>query len=339
MRAVVVPRAGEVTVADVPRPVTARYEGLVRVRACGLCNSTDLKIIDDHLPNQDVPFPVVPGHEPAGEIVEVGSAVRSFAAGDAVAGPLGRLGPGSDCTRMWGGMAEYAIVQDRPVMAELGVPQSEYMADVTRTVPADMSPEHAALLLTLKEARSALDNFGFRAGMDVLVWGDGPVGLALVKFLRLAGAGWVGCIGHWDKRLKRIAQFGGADLTLNSKTADPAEELADRRVDLAIDAVGSTGIIMRAARMLKQRGKVGVYGVLGEEDATLSLVDLPNNTAVHMLNWPHGEHEVHQEVVQLAREGTIDLNHFYSHAVPLEEAARAVEMVRTREAFKVIFTM
>ena len=338
MKAVAATRQGEVEVVDLPMPHVEDYEALVKVRACGLCNATDLKIIDDHLSNWKVAFPVIVGHEGVGEVVEVGSKVRNIQVGDRFTNPHGRIEPGTRFNRMWAGMVEYAVVQDQEVAEELGVPREKGIGERPR-VPADISFADAAILLTLKECYSGIYNLGFREGMDVLVYGDGPVGRALVRFMRLGGAGWLGCIGHHDDRLAGVKEVGGADLVINSHKEDVGEALGDREFDMVIDAVGSTKIILESTERLKPGGKVSVYGVLKPDDCEISLLDLKNHTAVHMLNFPHREGDVHDEVVEMVQAGKIVPGNYYSHTVPIEDAPRGVEMIRSREALKVVFTM
>ena len=338
MKAVAVLKKGEVAIVDIPPPSIAEYECLVKVQATGLCNGTDLKIIDDEFTETGVKYPVILGHESMGQVVEVGSEVESISVGDVFTDPVGRLDPDSPYKAMVGGMKEYSVVQDEKAMDRLGIDRRLYKGSRTRPVPASMPPEDAAILLTLKEAYSALKNFEFNEGMDVVVFGDGPVGLALTSFLHMGHAGWVACIGHHDERLNKILETSRPDLVLNSRWEDVAQTLGDRRVDLVIDAVGSTAVIKQGSHLLKPGGKVGVYGVLKRGHKTLSLADLRNNTAVHMLNWPHGEHDVHTDIVQMVLDGQLDPKGYWSHAMPAEEIERAVQMVRSREALKVILT-
>lgn len=339
MKAVAATAPGVVEVVDIPMPEPREYECLVRVTASGLCNSTDLKIIHNELSGMTTDFPVILGHEGVGEVVEAGSKVENIKIGDCFTNPIGRLAPGTPFNSMWANMKEYAIVQDHAAMDELGCPRSEYSGGATRCVPSDMLPQDAAMLLTLKECFSALRNFGLQPGMEVLVYGDGPVGLGLCQFLRLGGAGWVGVIGHRKHRLERITGRCPLDLAVNSHEQEVAEAVAGRRFDLVIDAVGSVPILKDAARMLKPGGKVGVYGVLKKKYADINLLDLPNNICVHMLNFPHGEHAAHEEVLQMVLDGKVNPADYYTHLLPIDEAARGVELIVSREAFKVIYTM
>ncbi len=338
MKAVAAPRKGEVEAVSIEVPQYREYECLVKVHACGLCNGTDLKIIDDKLSDWTVDFPTIIGHEGVGEVVEVGDEVKYIQPGDLFANPIGRLAPGCPYSRTWGGMKEYSIVQDHRRMEELGVPDAEFDGGYTRPLPQEIDPVDATVLLTLKEAWSGLRNLGFERGMEVLVYGDGPVGLSLTTFLRLGHAGTVICVGHHDDRLARLLEIGGADETINSTEHHVPEAVGKQRFDLVVDAVGSTEVIKQGSGLLRSGGKVGVYGVLKPYDAELSLLDLQNNTSVHVLNWPVGEHDLHEDIVALVQDGTIDPGNFYSHSIPAERVREAVRMVRERVAYRVAIT-
>ena len=83
MRAMVLERFGEpLQLREVSLPQLGADEVLVRVTACGLCG-TDLKISAGKLAG--TPLPLIMGHEPAGEVVEIGSAVGNVQVGDQVA--------------------------------------------------------------------------------------------------------------------------------------------------------------------------------------------------------------------------------------------------------------
>jgi L-iditol 2-dehydrogenase len=175
--------------------------------------------------------------------------------------------------------------------------------------------------------------------MEVLIYGDGPIGLALANFARMRGAAWIGCIGHHDDRLERIRQRGGVDLIINSHRRDVAADLGDRTFDMVIDAVGSSAILVEGSGMLRPGGKVGSYGVLSSEEGEVSLLELKNNTVLHMLNWPYREGDVHEELIEMIRSGAVNPKDYYSHVMPIEEAPQAVQKVRSREAFKVVLSM
>lgn len=337
MKAVAATARGKVEVVEIPMPEIQDYECLVKVRACGFCNGTDMKIIDDEVSTTPVEFPVILGHEGVGEVVQVGKKVKNIHVGEVYLNPHGRIMPGTPFKGMWTNMVEYGFLPDYQVMDELGIGGPRWGANLS--IPPEIDPLDGGVILTLKECFSGVRNFGVQQGQSVLVYGDGPVGLALINFLRMAGAAWVGCVGHQPQRMEWIASHSQPDLLLNSHVESVPERLGERRLDLVIDAVGSTAIIRQASHLLKPGGKVGVLGVIKNKDASLSLLDLANHTSLHMLNWPYREHATHDEIVGLILQGKIKPKDYYSHVISIDEAPRAMEMIKTRQAFKVVLKM
>ena len=349
MKAIAVLEAGKpakVACVDIPKPVYDDYECLVRVRASGLCSSTDLKIVHgDHPDNPRFPFiyPVILGHEAVGEIVETGKKVRSFKVGDRVVNPRTKV-PDCGYRMAYGAMSEYAIAFDYREMKKDGVNLQalrswpEEIDFMTKTFPDDITWEDAVMILTFKENYSALRNFGVKEGMDVIIFGDGAVSQGLNHFIRAYKVNSVVTVGHHDDRLDRIGKLTKPDMLINSNREDVRDVLKDRRFDLVIDAAGSLDIVRLGASLLKSGGKVCMYGVLRKGLSTLDLYELPNNVMLHILAFPYREHRTHDDIIGMMRSGFIRAKDYYSHVLPAEKAAEGVSLIEKREAFKVIYT-
>ncbi|NLL34860.1 MAG: alcohol dehydrogenase catalytic domain-containing protein [Clostridiales bacterium] len=336
-------------VTDVPMPDIGEYQALVRVRACGICSSTDLKIVHHEHPESDFfkfKYPTILGHEAVGEIVELGDKVRYLKVGDRVVSPLPAMmrNGGSKYTSSYGQMAEYLTATDIRAMKEDGVSgggmftRFEEIDYLTKVFPNKISFVDAAMMLTFKENYSALHNFGVKEGMDILIFGDGVVSMGLSLQLRSYNVNSVVVIGHHNNRLQRIKEVSSPDVLINSHNENPEELLKDHKFDMVIDAVGSTDVILRGARFLKPGGKVCVYGVLPEGKSTLDLYDLPNNVCVHIMSYPYREHRTHDTIVKMMLDGTLKASDFYDAVMPVEQCAEAIKMLERREVLKVILT-
>lgn len=344
MKAVAAIEKGKVAVVDIPVPEISEYECLVRITACGLCSSTDLKIISNSIANLDIQYPTILGHEGVGVIEKTGAKVRNFKVGDRVVNPNGRVMPGCGFSSNWAHMAAYGVTTDVKAMWEDGVPmrgKPDLENYPTKPIPDEISDVDAVMLLTFKENYSALKNFGMHEGMNILIYGDGAVAHGLAVMARDMGAAFVGIVGHHDDRIEKIAQHVKLDLAVNSHKESVLEKTNEMgvRFDIVVDGVGSVDIIREGARMCKPFGRVGLYGVLKYANANINLVDLPNNVMLQTLNWPYREHAAHDEVLDLVRRGLLDPKDFYSHVLPLERVAEGVEMIRNRQAYKVIIDM
>jgi L-iditol 2-dehydrogenase len=345
MKAVATDQNGVISIVDIPLPTYGDYECLVKVKACGICNSTDLKIIKNAIGDLPIKYPALLGHESVGEIVAVGSKVRHLKVGDRVVNPKGRLMPGTPYFSFWTAMSEYGIAHDVRAMLADGIPmppgvEIEIPEDYpVAPIPEGMSYEDAAILLTIKENYSALKNFDMQAGKDVFIYGDGPIALGLAVLARAMGAGFIGIAGHHDKRLKIIQDETKIDLAVNTHDKSVLEVVGKRSFDIVIDAVGSVAIVREASKMLKAGGRICVYGVLKKTEAEFNLLDLPNNTCLQVLNRPHHEYRSHDEVCALVKAGAIRVKAFYSHVLPIDEAAKGFELVKSREAYKVVLSL
>ncbi|MDT3440144.1 alcohol dehydrogenase catalytic domain-containing protein [Pseudofrankia sp. BMG5.37] len=159
----------KVDVVDVELPVPGPTDALIRIRACGICGT------DTHFPHiggmpmgpggQMMPIPL--GHEPAGEVVEVGAEVTDLRVGDRVvvnpmAAPSGTIG----CGGALGGMREYLLIED----AVLGMSMS--MAKFPDSLPSDV----AALNEPMAVARRRVNRS--QAGPTTKSWCSEPDPLA-----------------------------------------------------------------------------------------------------------------------------------------------------------------
>ncbi|MGH1555367.1 alcohol dehydrogenase catalytic domain-containing protein [Streptomyces sp. L7] len=116
----------KVEVVDVERPVPGPSDALIRIRACGICG-TDVSFLHmggmparAHLGGDIVPVPL--GHEPAGEVIEIGAEVEGLAVGDRVVidptgHPTGLIG----CGGTQGAMSEYVLVENAAIGQNVAV--------------------------------------------------------------------------------------------------------------------------------------------------------------------------------------------------------------------------
>lgn len=343
MKVVAALGGGVVKLVDIPMPALNDYECLVRIDACGLCSSTDIKLSKNESADLHVNFPTILGHEGVGTVIELGDKARYIKLGERYVGPMTRVPPDCGYYSNWAHMAEYGFVRDTRAMVEDGLLDArELEGQIDRSlklITDDISAPDAAMLLTIKENYSALINFGLAPGMKVLIMGDGAVALGLCKMARIMGAAWVGCAGHHDDRLERIRAQGGVDLAVNTLTDSLEGALGGHKCEIAVDAAGSLDAVKQAARCVTPGGKVGMYGVIPRQRAQFNLFDIPNNICLHTLNWPYREHRTHDAVMDLIREGKLNPADYYSHVLPIDDAERGFEMIRKREAYKVIFVM
>ncbi|WP_122643210.1 zinc-dependent alcohol dehydrogenase [Luxibacter massiliensis] len=322
--------------ADVPMPEPDDYEVLTRTLACGICNGTDLKLIEGGL-RGFTDYPAVLGHESVGEVIKVGKKVRNYQAGDRVLRTI--LKSSASYNSLWGSFAQYGYVNDYDARVEDGL-EADIGTCTQQVIPGDIDPAEGTMIITLKEICSALHRLGLEKGMDVAVIGCGPVGLSMAALSKLMGARKVVLGGHHSKRIEAARRLG-ADLAVNSKETDlvsAIQSYVPEGVDLFVDCVGRTQIIDQGMQVVKETGKIGVYGIGMHTGDRIDWDKAPYNFQIHAVQWPiaREERKVHQEVLGYIQSGQLDLKDFVTHKLPLEEYQRGIELVRSREGLKVV---
>ncbi|TXI57314.1 NAD(P)-dependent alcohol dehydrogenase [Mycolicibacter arupensis] len=266
---------------EVPVPDPGPDEALVKVAACGMCRS-DYQLIDEYFAAAaPMEFPAIPGHEVAGHVAGLGSAVPNSAGlseGDLVVVNPGwgdgtcrhcRNGNEQLCngTGGWigfgppGGFAEYVAVPYRRLLA---VPAAEGQK------PENRAPLTDAGLTPFRGMKKLRDADKLGPGRTVVVAGIGGLGGYGVQYAKLLGGGaTVVAFSRTDDKLA-VARANGADHTINTRdmgsaeVQDQLESLTGRRtVDAVLDCVGSPESIALNFAILEPEGAIASVGLMG----------------------------------------------------------------------------
>ncbi|WP_433476405.1 zinc-dependent alcohol dehydrogenase family protein [Spirillospora sp. CA-142024] len=261
MKAAVIVEPGVVSIESVPDPAPGPREVVVRVAGCGICG-TDLHILEGRFAPR---LPVVPGHEFAGEVVEVGRDVTEVAVGDHVAVDPSlhcgechycRRGRGNLCER-WnaigvsiaGGAAEYAVAPAKNCFR----------------LPAGLAPADAALIEPLSCAVRGFDVLPRDLGDHYLIYGAGTMGLMMLELAKRAGAATVSMVDLNPDRLATAVRLG-CDQAVRS-----AEELdRPRGWETVIDCTGAVAAIHDGLGRVARGGTFLQFGV-ADEQATATI--------------------------------------------------------------------
>jgi len=287
------------TIQDVTLDALRPDELRVRVVACGVCH-TDMAVRDEQLP---VPLPVVLGHEGAGIVEEVGSAVTVAKPGDRVVMSFNSCGHCPSCDveaptycyaffpHNWSG----ARADGSPTMFLDGAPmnanffgQSSFathaiahernvvkVPDSAADIPLERLAPIGCGLMT--GAGAVLRAMNVRKGMPIAVFGAGTVGMAAIMAARIAGANPIIAVDLNDERLA-LAKELGATHAFNGRddAIGKIRELVPQGLGYAFDTTGINAIIQDAWGLL---APMGICGIVGASDPTH---DLTFNEAAFM---------------------------------------------------------
>jgi len=335
MKALLVTGVGKLALSEIPLPELRPYEALVKVEACGICNSTDHKLMmGTFVPG---PFPSALGHESVGRVIRLGGKVRNFKEGQRVLRSVlfDRHVPGGRST--WGGFAEYAVVVDAQAMRADGSSDPvHWSAAKQQVVPETITPAQAAAMITVKETLSCLQNLGVKAGASVAVVGSGPVAQAFAFEARLLGADPVTVFGRHKQWAERFAALGiQRYVTGEEWPEDVATLAAGSGFDFVVEAVGSSQALHKALRLAGASGKVGLYGVTPQDDPW----DAAELSHPRVSTPRVEEADVHQLMLDWVAQGKINLDDWYTTTLPWAGFEKGFQMVEQNHAAKIILTM
>jgi L-gulonate 5-dehydrogenase len=237
-------------------------EVLIKVRAAGICG-TDLHLIDGKYPGCKAPL--VPGHEFAGDVVEIGENIDQELLGERV-GCDSYIGCGKCEFCLRGerhlckqGTCEIGVNVDGGWAGYVIVPQENIYL-----LPDTVTYEEAGAGCILNCPLAAIEKIGVGAGHFIVIIGDGPSSLIMVQLARLKGASEIMVIGHRDKRLA-LAKELGADRTANTLDCDILEVMngLHRKPDVIIDAVGKAETLNWALEFSGIGTRIHFFGLPG----------------------------------------------------------------------------
>ncbi|HVG02430.1 MAG TPA: alcohol dehydrogenase [Nitrospira sp.] len=334
MKAVQATRPGgewEVVERDVPQPAADQVR--IKVQACGVCHS-DMFVKEGHWPG--LKFPRVPGHEIAGLIDEVGSAVSAWKKGQRVGvgwhgGHCGRCDScrkgdfilcrlGQVCGISYdGGWAEYVVV---PAQAVASLPDSLAFEDA------------APLLCAGITTFNSLRNSGAKAGDLVAVQGIGGLGHLGVQYATNLGFRTVAVGRGKDK--EPLARKLGASKYLDAATCNPAEELqrlGGARVILA--TAPDSQAIAAMVEGLGPNGKLVIVAAPGEPVLVNAVTLIGKRASVQ--GWPSGTSKDSEDTLSFSEMTGVRpmIERF-----PLARAAEAYQrMMSGKVRFRAVLTM
>jgi L-iditol 2-dehydrogenase len=306
MKALVLKEYRRLVVEDFAVPRPEPDEVLVRVRACGICGSGVHGM--DGSSGRRIP-PIIMGHEAAGEIAEVGSAVTNWKSGDRVTFDStvycgncwfcrqGRinlcenrrvLGVSCGEYRRHGAFAEYVAVPQR----------------ILYRLPETLAFEQAAMVEAVSVAVHAVKRTPLAGEAVVHVVGAGMIGLLVIQALRAAGCRQIVAVDLDDSRLAVAAKLGAT----HTFCADEAFEVVGlpQTVKVAIDSVRKGGSVTLIGN-LKPQADLPLQTVVTRE---LTLI----GTCASAGEYP--------ACLELIASGKINVTEFISAIAPLEEGAQ-----------------
>lgn len=332
MKAVIFPEAESIAVEQVADPACGPEDVIVQVSMSGICG-TDLHIYRaEYMSN----FPLIPGHEFGGRIVEVGREVKTgVRVGDRVA-----VDPNLYC-----GYCDFCRMEQSNHCQNLkvvGVTRAgafaEYVsvpAKACYAVPDSLDDNQMAFIEPLACIAYGMQRLRVPPAGKVVLFGAGPIGLLLLQAIRHAGASEVVVVEKQQARLDLATKVGATATIVAGPDLDAQlKDLAPYGFNVVVDATGAPPVIERGFNYLRPRGQYLMFGVapMGAQ-INLRPYDVFRNDWQIIGSFALC-YTFQQSIAWLAN-GVIDVRPLVSHTAPLDQFPALFQQFATGQTLKV----
>jgi len=329
----------DIRIEDVPIPEIGAGDALLKTKACGICSG-------DVMPWYiEKKAPLVPGHEPTGEIVEVGKGVTSFNPGDRVfvhhhapcficrhckRGDYVQCNTWKNTRIIPGGISEYILI-----------PETNLEND-TLILPDSLSYEDGTLIEPTACVVKALKRANIKRGDTVLIIGLGVMGQLNVLLSRKYGAGKIIGADMVGFRLEKAKEFGTDEVIDVSKNnlIDSLKKLTKGEMaDIVIVGPNSIQAMKQGIASVGAGGSVLFFTPAKPDD---QLIIEPNDLYFKDINlitsYSCGPTDT-ADALEIIEEGIVRAEMLVTHRFPLEKTSEAFRLTaRAGDSLKVIIT-
>ena len=335
----------KIELRDVPEPRAPAGGIVLEVKACGICGS-DLRRWKEGPPNGIAG--VVPGHEAAGIVIEVGEGVNRYAPGDYLA-----IAPDVHCGRCYycqrglynlcNELRFVGVTPELPgALAEKLVLTEDVLTNgIVHAMPEGMSFIEASLAEPSCSVLACHHRAGTSLGDTVVVMGAGPIGCLHVVVAKSQGASVI--VSEPSATRRKLAERFAPQAIVDPTSEDLAARVRDMTGGVGADIVICANPVAQtqtqAVDIVRKRGKVVLFGGLPKASPMVVL----DSNRIH-----YGEIEVfgafsyhptaHELALELIHRKVIPADLLVTHAFRLDEIDRAFETAAVGEALKVVVT-
>lgn len=308
---------GELKIVDVPMPVPAPGEALIRVSMGGICN-TDIEIMKGYLG-----FRGIIGHEFTGVVEETAGNVKAMA-GKRVVGEI-------NCGCGVCGTCRSGLEKHCPARTTLGISgRPGAFAEYTtlpvanlHEIPDGLSDEQAVFTEPLAAAFEILEQVSVRESQSVLVLGDGKLGILCALVLKLTGA-HVALAGRHPDKLGIAARQGVSTVPVNDIPEGSA-------FDIVVEATGSTRGLESAMEYTRPRGTIILKSTVADNiPANLAPIVINEITVIGSRCGPF------EPAIRALEHGSIDVRPLVTAVFSARDAGEAFRTAQKKGSLKVL---
>ncbi len=336
MLAAVFEGEGKLVLKEVPVPSIQRdNEVIIKVEAVSICG-TDVHIVE--VPPGFIATPnTILGHELAGQVELVGSAVTTLKKGDRVV-----VNPNDfDCTCRY---CKLNLPNQCENLRALGIHVDGAFAKyckvtekVCHKISSSVSPDVAAFAEPLAFVINGTQKVRIQPGESAVILGGGPIGLLFLKMFKASGASKI-IISEPSRFRRKLAEENGADFVVDP-TREDLEEIVLKETsigaDVVVDAVGS--LMEQGVKVSRKGGKFLIFGVNTKAISKIQQCEVTFKELQVLGTWL--ANATFPKAVSVIESGVLNLEKLITHRFPLKKIHEGIRLLAEGKAVKVIINL
>ena len=322
MKAAVFDSPGKVRVAEVPDPIVGPEDVLIAVKASGICG-TDLHIYEgDFIAD----YPLIPGHEFAGEVIEIGADVQNFKPGDRVA-----VDPGVFCRK-----CSFCMENRENFCANFkayGVHFSGGFAEMSAVKEENVCHIHGlsylegAMVEPIGCGIHGIRQVGIDLGDHVLIFGCGPIGSILMQLCKNSGAATLTVVDVMEGKLHLAKKLGATNALLaDADLPAKLKELRPEGFQVVIDATGSPAVVQSMFDYVRDRCRLLFFGVCPSK-AKIQISPYDVYKRELKIYGTFALLHTAAPAIEMIREKKVNAEALVSHRLPLDDFMTGLDMM------------
>ncbi len=314
---------------EVPVPTPGPKDVLVKVDVVGICGSDVHYYQHGRIGDFVVEGDFILGHECAGEVVEVGSEVKTLAKGDRVA-----LEPGKTCGKCkFCKTGKYNLCPDveffaTPPYHGVFTNYVTHPEDMCFKLPANVSNMEGALVEPLAVGLHASGMGEVKLGDTVVIFGAGCIGLVTLLSCKARGASKIYVVDILENRLETARKLGATE-AINAKECDVLAKIADltegQGADVVIETAGSEFTVKQTADVVSRGGTIVLVGMTPKDETCFNFMKLMGKEG--QLKTIFRYRNLYPVAINAIASGAIDVKGIVSHEFDFDHVKEAFDFV------------
>lgn len=310
-------------------PKPASGEALLRVAAVGICGSDLHWFHESGIGDARLSRPLVLGHE--------------FTAVDERTGRLVAVDPAIPCGHCefcWEGNPNLCLSVRFAGHAEVDGAFRQYLSWPERNLfplPETVDASAGAMLEPLGVALHAVDLAHLRPGMQIGVFGCGPIGLLVIQLARLSGVSRIVATDRLSHRLEAASSLGAQQAVQVDQAGylpDLPARIGSRGLDVVFEVAGENQAVESAVAAVKPGGVVILAGIPSQDTTSFSASTARRKGLT--IKFCRRMKYTYPRAIDLVARKMVDVSSLVTHHFPLDRALEAFSVAERREGLKVI---